>query len=120
VRNTNFFFNFLLSFLIISFVSCNRGVEKTPATIIPPHTMTEIIVDIQLMEAAMLTIQQNSLDIDNSRNILLNHIFLKYDISKNDFDNSMEFYTKNLDLLDPIYSEVITTLSQKQSQILVN
>ena len=80
--------------------------------------MTEILVDMQIVESALMHVQQNGMDANKYKKELYNLIFDKYKITKENYDKSFLYYSRNnIKLLDKIYADVITSLSQKQSLI---
>ncbi len=80
--------------------------------------MTKILVDIQITESTLMHIQQNGMDANKYKKTLFDLVFKKYQIKKEDFEKSFTYYSKsNIQLLDKIYADVITSLSQKQSEI---
>ena len=109
-------FSIFLSVLFIT--SCSNNKDSVPAGYIEPSKMTEIFVDMQLVEAVLLHLQQKGTDANAYRKVLYDKIFEKHKIKKEDFDKSLNYYSRNnMKLLDKIYADVITSLSQKQSQI---
>lgn len=109
-------FSFLLSILLLT--SCSEKDADVPSGIIEPSKMTKIFVDMQIVEAVLLHIKQKDVNANAYRKELYNKIFEKHEIKKNDFDSSFKYYSNNdVQLLDKIYADVISSLSQKQSQI---
>ena len=107
---------FLLFFLFLN--SCSRKEPKIPDGIPSPELMTAILVDMQIAEATLLHIQQNNINAQKHKKHLYDLIFEKHQITKQAFDSSFTYYsTKNIKALDKIYADVITALSQKQSEV---
>ena len=109
---------FVLLFTTLYIVSCSTKKDVVPEGIIEPVKMTKILVDIQITESTLMHIQQNGMDANKYKKTLFDLVFKKYQIKKEDFEKSFTYYSKsNIQLLDKIYADVITSLSQKQSEI---
>jgi len=107
-----------LFFLILFATSCSSNKEAIPGGIIEPAKMSEILTDMQIVESALMHIQQSGMNADKYKKTLYNLIFEKHKIKRESFEKSFKYYTKNnIQLLDKIYADVITSLSQKQSLI---
>lgn len=104
--------------LVLLISSCASKEDIIPVGIIEPAKMTKILVDMQIVESTLMHIQQNGMNADKYKKTLYNLVFKKYKISKKTFEKSFTYYSlNNLKLLDKIYANVITSLSQKQSLI---
>ena len=44
-------------------------------------------------------------------------VFLKYNISRNDFENTLQYYSENPHLLENIYENILFNLKEEQSQL---
>ena len=106
-------FLFPLLFFCILF-SC--GQEKKgvviPANILSQEKMTRVITDIHLAEAEM---QVKSLPDSTSKSPLsFQKIFDKDTISKQQYEESLNFYMDHPELLDTIYVQVLNELSKME------
>jgi ABC-type Zn uptake system ZnuABC Zn-binding protein ZnuA len=115
---------FLLFIVLISIFSCNndkKAEEQSalvrPKNIITKQQMIDILVDCNLAEAATTYKQKQGKDIKYYSSHYYNLIFKKYNISKEDFEKNLAFYSQNIEDIDEIYTEVINRLSKKQSQV---
>lgn len=115
-------FNLLLRFTVVIFpfllvISCSSKEDEIPPGIIPRDKMISILIDVQQAEAKIQTynLQAN----DSTRKIeygYYSHIFKKHHIKSSEFESSFKFYSKNLELLNKMYDEVITGLSKRQAE----
>jgi len=110
------FFIFYLLFSIIVFSSCSKKEISIPRGIISKQEMVSLLVDLHIAQAATSRNQMT----DSARHQMKDYtpfIFSSHQITKEQYDNSLAFYTKNPELLDEIYDQVINELSRKQSEI---
>ncbi len=107
------YFLFLLFFIF----SCKERMIKIPKEVIPKDTMTHILADLQITDAAIVI---NSINGDSTinRNIksFYETIFKKYKVNKQRFKQSMEFYIKNPEILEKIYEDATNLLVVAQSE----
>lgn len=115
-------FNLLFRILIVIFIfqffiGCSSKKDETPPGIIPRDKMISILIDVQQAEAKIQTYNLNAND--STRNIEYGYyhsIFKKHHIKSSEFETSFKYYSKNLELLNKMYDEVITGLSKHQAE----
>jgi hypothetical protein len=98
-----------LTLLLIGF-GCK---DKAPIStnILPKETMVSIIVEMELLQATFKVEQQEKkFNLENISNI----IFEKHHTTKEQFEESMMYYSKFPQEMESIYNNVVSTLSQKQ------
>ncbi|MDD3876579.1 MAG: DUF4296 domain-containing protein [Bacteroidales bacterium] len=103
----------LCIFVITLLFSCSES-NEVPENILQPEKMVAVLTDFQIAESALTIIQQNGMDVEIYKNVFYEKIFMKHKINKQDYINSMNYYSVNLKLLDKIYEEVITELNKRQ------
>jgi hypothetical protein len=113
---------FLLIFVpILLLFSCapkeDLSSEKVPVNIIQPDSMVDVIVDMQLTEAVMREHRLTGKFEDSLAIVSFEKVFVKHNINKEKFEESLSFYKQNLRLYEKIYENVITRLSQLQSEV---
>lgn len=82
--------------------------------------MTEVLVDIHLMEAT-LKIASDSMSRLNDTTDLRNRfaaVFKKHDINPDDFNSSLNYYIQHIEQLEKIYVEVINRLTVMEATLL--
>lgn len=112
---------FLLLFIPFLITSCYR--ENIPeatfdeSLVLPRDTMEMVLLDLHLMEGAWLQEKRE----DARANILPNKYFQvileKYHITREEFDESMRYYTYHIDEMDEMFEHVINDLGKKESEL---
>ena len=109
----------ILSFLLV--FGCTQKIEtkiSPPENLIPQEQMVDIFVDLLLYDAILVKKQKRkSKDIDFAKYYLRNSIMEKYNITRQSFEESFNYYAHNFKLMDDIYAEAITKLSKMQGEI---
>ena len=102
-----------VSILITLLVFACVQPEKPPANLITKEQMINILVDIHIAEAM---VDEAHLSKDSSIVIFKDlAIFEKYGIEKENFDESYNYYLRNINMLDDIYTAVVDSLSVRNA-----
>ena len=99
----NFFY--FLSFLIL--FSCQD--QKEGENIIPKEQFTNILEEIHLKESEYQLNRINNTDYQE--------ILSEYNVSKTDFENTLQYYSERPDLLEKIYEDIELDLEEKRNQL---
>ena len=108
----------ILTFFILTSFACN---SSAPEVIIPPEVMSKdsmvsILVDVHLLEATIdLGIMQGAIDPKQADKYY--PVFKKHNITRQQYDKNLLFYSSHPELLDQIYDKVIAGLSRKQAEL---
>ncbi|SMD32503.1 protein of unknown function [Reichenbachiella faecimaris] len=109
--------------VIVGF-SCSSTVDQQPA--IPSSQMVELLIDIHILEARVDKLRVTNDSAYAIYNTLESEIFKQYDVSKEYYEYSYQYYLTNPKLLDQIYGVVVDSLNliqkrgyQKQSELAV-
>jgi hypothetical protein len=101
--------------LILVFFACsNPQAPEGETDILDKDKMAEMLTDLQLVEsvirisAAEQETNVDSIDYNTA-------VFERHNISREQFERSMEYYTQHPDQLEEIYDQVIVKLSEKQA-----
>lgn len=114
--NKKFVFYCLLIVICFSSFGCKKKHSAIPSGIIKKETMINIMVDVNLIEAT-LRVKQSLYNKDSSYvKDYYDLVFKKYNITKEQFNNSLKYYSKHPDKFGEIYDEVINKLSRLQSE----
>lgn len=111
---------FYLTIIIVSvLVSCSPKNDELviPENVIPQDEMTDILVEVQIVEGALIYKRSTGQIYNDFRDYYYTFIFDKYNITQEKFDRSMDFYKENLEVLDKIYEEVLKRLEAKKREI---
>lgn len=114
----------LIVFIVLSSLifqsGCTEKVRKKqlpPNDLIPREEMVDIIVDMHLYDAIIWKEQKTKTrKIQYEKFFLYESILEKYQISREQFESSMDYYQSDLDIMDDIYADVITRLSIIKSE----
>lgn len=109
----------ILSLLVI--FGCTQKIEtvaEPPNNLITQDQMVDIVADLVILDAILIKKQKmKSDDLDSTKYYLHNSILVKYNISRESFDDSFNYYAYNLKTMDDIYAKAITKLSKMQGEI---
>lgn len=104
----------ILSLLVV--LGCTQKIETVvnpPENLIKREQMVDIVVDLMILDAILVDKQKKrSKDLDYTKYYLHNSIMKKYNITRESFEESFDYYAHNLDVMDDIYAEAITKLSK--------
>ena len=112
---------FIVLFSLIFQSGCTEKVRKKqlpPDDHIPREEMVDIIVDMHLYDAIIWKEQKTKTrKIQYEKFFLYESILEKYQISREQFESSMDYYQSDLEVMDEIYADVITKLSIMKSEM---
>ena len=111
----------IATILCITFLYACSSIEDRvdiPDTVLSQEKMEEVMVDIHLLEAA-LNVSSFSRDQVVVNNINPNSdILKKNNITKKQYNESFDFYSKNPLLLAEVYQLVLNNLSKMQAEVM--
>ncbi len=108
--------NGVLIILTILLISCNQKKEELP-NILSREQMVNILTDIQILEANLSFKKKSTIKSEQLTKKYYESVFLKYNISREEFEESLFYYENNIEELDAIYSDVITNLNKMQTEV---
>lgn len=97
--------------IVFFLISCSSNQEtKIPSDIIQPNKMSDVFLDIHLMQSHIA--QERIIDpyVLDSVNAFYNAIYKKHNITKAQYDSSLVFYSQNVTILDSIYDNMYAEL----------
>jgi len=106
----------IISIITLLLFSCQEKVVEAPPPI-NKEQMVNIITDIQLVEAKLNYEKRDDVRKQKLTEKYYESVFSKYNISEEEFEESLYYYKKDIEALDQIYSDVITKLSKIESDI---
>lgn len=111
----------ILLFSVLVMLSCTEHLEKEikpPSDLISYDTMVDIMVDFRLMDAALVYEQRSgSPKLSDIKYYLHNSILQKYQITREQFTSSFDYYQQDLNVMDKMFADAITKLSKMKSEI---
>lgn len=112
IRNWLFFLVFIL------LAACTQDKPSKPKVFIEKDKMEQILLEIHLSDAIAEekangnSVLEKDIALQGLTQILANH-----KLSKPDFDSVYVYYVRQPDLLNEMYTNIITELSKKQAQL---
>ena len=106
---------FYLVLIVGLMMSCAKKNVVIPPDVIPVKQMIEVLTDVHLAEAA----KDVAMPTDTSKHtidVYYTFIFKKYNLTKEKFQKSLNFYKSNPELMEEMYAEVINRLSELQAK----
>lgn len=109
--------NILLSLIILSLFSCSENKSQLMSIdVIDKTSFVRILEEVHLIEAEY---QLTKIDKkEKSANKLINDytkLYSKFEITKLQFENTMNYYSNHSEELEGIYDEVLNNLKKRQS-----
>ena len=108
--------NIYFLFLLILF-SCSEK-QNIDKNIIPKEQFTNILEKIHLAESEFQLNRINNTE--RYKNKLASdyqEIFSEYNVSKTDFENTLQYYSERPELLENIYEEILFNFKEKRTQL---
>ncbi len=101
----------ILSLLLLLFTSC----RKQPDNILSEERMENLLVDIHKTEA-VITLNHSKYPSDDKKRSMREAVFMRHNTTQEEFDTSLEWYGKNINVYMEIYDRVIERL-KKENEI---
>ena len=99
-------------------LACSSSKERILEGILPEKEMVSILKEVHLAEANFELLKTNSKEV--AQNTLLNNyqeIYSKYNIDKNEFQQTIEYYSNYPEKLEGIYSKVLEGMTKERSML---
>ncbi|HEY6159851.1 MAG TPA: DUF4296 domain-containing protein [Bacteroidia bacterium] len=103
---------FLFILFSVSIFSCGSG-DPIPPGVLSREKMEKVLTQIHLTQAVR---QQKLIQQQPVTDTTFNEVFKNEQVTQEQFDNSMKFYTSHPALLDQVYDEVISELTRMQRE----
>lgn len=108
---------YLYLFIILLIFGCAPSVPKPPADALNREQMSDILAEMHLADAvASATRAGNNDSINQTAVNYREWIYKKYNTNNEQFNLSFNFYKEHPVLMDSLYAEVITKLSNKETE----
>ena len=112
---------FLVFILFLCFSACKvenkEKQDQVPEYIISAEQMDKVLVDIHIAEAALKYKRGKGEKFKLYSNQYFDYVFKKHNISKKQFDESLEYYYKHEKQLDNIYKNVLKELERIKNEV---
>ncbi len=105
--------------IVFALVSCKNGSKKDTLENAPikEQKFVEIMVDVRLAESIIRKQSSIGNDPKTITKQLYNSIFEKYNITQEDFEESMKIYSLNPDKIYEINEKVVNELSKLEAEV---
>lgn len=105
-------------FILVISVSCKSDEVKIPKNVLSQEKMTNLLVEIHLSDALAADERIEDVKLLNEiKKAYFTSVLEQNGISMLDFEKSLVFYQKNLDLLFGVYEEVMEVLTKKEADL---
>lgn len=103
----------LIIILIVS--SCSLFSNK-PKGLLEDEELVNLLVDIHFADAVVSIKGYRVMQDSATINLLYDDIMKKHNVTRKQFDETIQYYSKNVTEYDRIYDQVLEILSKKQKQ----
>lgn len=109
---------YLILFVLALSAGCiEKEVEPIPSSVFSIERMTDIMVDIQLIEGGIV-IRRYGKTVHADRIVeVYKALFKKHGINKQDLDFSMHYYTDHPKRLEEVYDRILERLSELEAEV---
>ncbi len=90
--------------------------SKTPGGVLSEKKMKDVLVDMQIAEA-MIGTDAKAYESDAEKDALYQSVFRKHKITQADYDSSLIWYGRNLDVYMQVYDLVLAEMNDRQKAL---
>ena len=105
----------VIPIILFTLFACNEAVETIPDNVLSKEDMVSVMVDVQLIEAA-LSINQSE-EAKETAYYNYDSVLKQHNLSKEKFDESFKYYSEHPELMEQIYEEMLSELSKRQAEV---
>lgn len=111
-----FFMNKITFILFLLIIASCKSDNELPAGVLPEDKMVDLMVEMEIIQA---TLKYDAASEGLNPNYIkaFNKVFESYNIDKDGFNNSMDYYCSEPLKVRKIYDKVIVKLSENQGQL---
>lgn len=104
--------------LAITVLLCCKPAQKTelPPFVLDSETIERVLTDVHLTESVLVRKQSQGLLAFDLSEIYYDSLFAKHKISRQQFDSTIAYYSRNPVELEVIYTNIIIKLSKIESE----
>jgi hypothetical protein len=112
-----------LTFLLIillqinPFWSCRKADKSIQTDVISEKKMVEVLMDVQMLEAYLRRMETQGKVHKNQSVKLFTDLFKKHQVSQEEFNYSMTWYSQRPEILHEIQEEVVNQLVTLESEV---
>ncbi|MCK5846996.1 MAG: DUF4296 domain-containing protein [Bacteroidales bacterium] len=103
----------VIIFTLFSCTGYDPHNQEAPSDLIPQKEFTNILIDVRLTEVIIRqdVSENNGNDVDSITSYYYNFVFKKHNISQEEFQNSLYYYTNVPKIFDEINNAVVDSLN---------
>jgi len=109
---------YLMSIVVCLSLGCSEEpAEQIPGDVLPIEKMTDIMLDVQLIEGGIVIRKYNKMQRKEQISDYYKSLYHKHKVSKETFESSLKYYTDHPDKLETIYDGMLERLSQLEAEV---
>jgi len=91
--------------------------QESPKVLLSESTLTKILTDVHLIEAAMNMRRNNGQEFELQKNALYDSLFVNYSLTPQLLEDNLIFYNKRPEIMEKVYQNVIDSLMTMQKNL---
>jgi len=103
--------------IIVLFLSCNNNNGDKPLKAIPEKQFVSVLVDIHIADAGLNVVNLKKNYANFNADDYYDHVLKKHNVTKEQFNETIKYYSFNLNDFDRIYDQVISELSKADANL---
>jgi len=108
---------FLLVVMVLLFSCSSNESANVPPTILSKEKMAALLMDVHILEASMnLNISNEIREANENREEIMLAVLKKNDVTKQQYEESFQFYSEHPELFGDVYKLVLVYLSELQAK----
>lgn len=108
----------LLAFLmLVASCSSTKPTQPKPKALISQATLTQVLVGVHIIEAAMNMRRNNGQEFEKQKNALFDSLFVHYAITPQILEENMLYFNQQPKLMEKVYEDVIDSLMKLQKNL---
>lgn len=119
IRNALTRIGLLVAFAAIIIAACGtpKARQQKPKVLISQNTLTQVLTDVHLVEAAMNMRRNNGQEFENQKNAIFDSVFVHYSITPQILEDNLLYYNQQPQIMEKVYQDVIDSLTSLQKNL---
>ncbi|MCE1202447.1 MAG: DUF4296 domain-containing protein [Bacteroidia bacterium] len=109
----------LVVFAAILITACGtpKARQAKPKVLISQNTLTQVLTDVHLVEAAMNMRRNNGQEFESQKNAIFDSVFVHYSITPQILEDNLLYYNQQPQIMEKVYQDVIDSLMSLQKNL---
>jgi hypothetical protein len=107
----------IVLFSLFSIFGCSNSENEKNDTQISKEKFIEILVDVNIGDAIINQLHGNSTTPQNKFEAYYEYIYKKHGITREQFNKTLEYYSKNPEVLNEIFKETSSIIEKKSKEL---